>query len=542
MTANHVSVLICGAGPTGLMAACQLARHKIPFRIIDKSASATTQSRALVLHARSMEIFKQMGVVDKILALGEICRGVTWVFNGKEVAHIDIIGDNLTEFPYVYCLEQSKTEEILIEFLKEHGCEVERQVELVDYAATDDLITAQLKKLDGSLEIITADYLIGADGAHSIVREKMRLNLEGSTYQQTLFVIDCQVKANIRPNEIYLIVSRLGLIGLFPMVQSHVVEKDGCRRYRVLGVLPAVDKDKAITFEEIQKNFSERIEMPGEIFDAAWISTYHAHHRHAKMFREKRCFIIGDAAHIHSPVGGQGMNTGLQDAYNLVWKLALVIRGDARDNLLDTFNIERVEVAEKLVASTDKVFYMVASESVLMKKFRLHILPHLLRLASFFISRAKNISRKIFSVISQISVKYPGSLLSKNASYGKFSKHAPMSGDRFPFVAYHENGKQKNMQDFLCGTNFHCFVFAGPSGAVEENKKQDLLFYLESKKSCITTHVIPYHAGLINVYRALGLTAGYYLVRPDMYIAFRASSFDLQALKNYFTNFLKNPA
>lgn len=232
---------------------------------------------------------------------------------------------------------------------------------------------------------MTADYLIGADGAHSIVREKMHLNLDGSTYLQTLFVIDCQVKANIRPNEIYLIMSRLGLIGLFPMAQSHATEKEGCRRYRVLGVLPAADKDKVITFEEIQKNFSKRITMPGEIFDAAWISTYHAHHHHARTFREERCFIIGDAAHIHSPVGGQGMNTGLQDAYNLVWKLALVIQGKAKDSLLDSFNEERMAVAENLVKSTDKVFYMVASETVFMKNFRLHILPKLLRVADVIV-------------------------------------------------------------------------------------------------------------------------------------------------------------
>ena len=536
MTQTPASVLICGAGPTGLMTACQLALRDIPFRIIDKSASATTQSRALVIHARTLEIFKQMGVAEKILELGEICRGVTWVFNGKETAHIKIVGDNLTEFPYVFCLEQSKTEETLINFLKERGHEVERQVELVDYTKTNRGVTAQLKKSDGSIETMNADYLIGADGAHSIVRERMHLNLDGSTYLQTLFVIDCQVKANIRPNEIYLIMSEVGLIGLFPMIQSHANEQPGCSRYRVLGVLPAADKDKVVTFEDIQKNFSERIAMPGEIFDAAWISTYHAHHRHAKTFREDCCFIIGDAAHIHSPVGGQGMNTGLQDAYNLVWKLALVIQGKANDVLLDTFNTERMAVAEKLVKSTDKVFYMVASESVWMKNFRLHVLPQILCLVNFIINHVTYFAQKIFSIISQIGIKYPDSTLSKNVSYGNFCKNTPAPGDRFPFVFYQENSQQKNIQNLLQGVGFHCVIFSKKN----DDTKKSLLTYLQQKENFIQVHEIAYHAGTESLYRMFDMhESGYYLIRPDMYIACRVSTLKVEPLKTYLSVFLK---
>lgn len=535
MTQARVSVLICGAGPTGLMAACQLALRNIPFRIIDKSPSATTQSRALVIHARTLEIFKQMGIVDKIVELGEICRGVTWVFHGKETAHIEIAGAHLTEFPYVFCLEQSKTEETLINFLKENGHEVERQVELIDYVKTDTSITAQLKKADGSIEAIVADYLIGADGAHSVVRQKMHLNLDGSTYLQTLFVIDCQVKANIRSNEIYLIMSRLGLVGLFPMVQSHVTEET-CRRYRVLGVLPAADKDREITFEEIQKNFSERIAMPGEIFDAAWISTYHAHHRHAKTFRENGCFIIGDAAHIHSPVGGQGMNTGLQDAYNLVWKLALVMQGKAKDALLDTFNTERMAVAKKLVDSTDQVFSMVASESMLIKFFRLHILPWMMRFLNLIIRHDAYVSKKIFSIISQISIRYPNSALSRNASYGAFDKSAPAPGDRVPFVLYEESGEEKNIQNFLQGTDFHCFIFSKKNDEV----KNSLLTYLQQKVDLIKVHDITYHAGTESLYQFFDITeSGYYFIRPDMYIGCRAKALKVSFLENYLATFLK---
>lgn len=537
MTQTSIPVLISGAGPTGLMAACQLVLHGIPFRLIDKSAAATTESRALVLHARTLEIFKQMGIANKVLGEGEICRGVTWVFNGKEAAHINIEGENLTEFPYVFCLEQSKTEEALIQFLQERGCHIERQVELVDYVTNEQHITAQLKKSDGSIETIVANYLIGADGAHSIVREKMHLNLEGSTYLQALFVIDCQVKANIRSNEIYLMMSRLGLIGFFPMVQAHNIAREGCHRYRVLGVLPAADKDKTITFKDIQKNFSERIGMSGEIFDVAWMSIYHAHHRRAKTFRENNCFIVGDAAHIHSPVGGQGMNTGLQDAYNLVWKLALVIQGKAEDVLLDTFNIERTAVAEKLVKSTDKIFSMVASESVWMRNFRFYILPNALRFLSAVIRHVKPISQKIFTIISQIGIRYPHNQLSQNASFGKFSAHAPEPGDRFPFVLFEESGVKKNIQDHLQGVGFHCFIFAKNAG----DEKALVSFCLQECGALITPHVIAYKSETEKLYDVFGVTIdGYYLIRPDMHIACRSSRLDdLNPLKNYLSDFLK---
>ncbi len=536
MSQDKVSVLVCGAGPSGLMAACQLARHGISFRIIDKSANSTTQSRALVIHTRSLEIFKQMGIADKALGLGEICQGATWVFNGKEVATVTVFGEDLTEFPYILCLEQSKTEELLIEFLATHGHSVERQVELTNYVANDHGVTATLKKGDGSEEMVTADYLIGADGSHSTVREGMGLRMDGSTYLQTLFVIDCQVKANIRPKEIYIAVSDKGLIGFFPMVQSHDKTNEG-HRYRVLGVIPSADADKTITFEEIEKNFSERAGMPAQILDPAWISTYRAHHRHAKSFREGRCFIIGDAAHIHSPVGGQGMNTGLQDAYNLIWKLDLVLKGRAKDLLLDTFNQERMAVAKKLVETTDKMFYMVAGESSAVKTFRLKIMPWLLRIFNQVVHHSKRVKQAVFSVISQIGIKYPNSSLSQEASWGIFLPNAPEPGNRVPFVIFEENGQKKNIQDYLEGTTCHWFIFSKKP----YDKKALITPKIANNQDILQIHHIPYHSGTDELYKAFGITdAGYYLVRPDMYIACRAASLDVTPLEKYGARFIKN--
>lgn len=531
---QKLPVLIVGAGPTGLMSACQLMRHGIPFRIIDKNISATSESRALVLHARTLEIFAQMGIAEKALKQGEPCRGVSWVFNGKEAASLVIEGEDLTPFPYIFCLEQSKTEELLIDYLAEKGCMVERGTELVDCIYDENSVTATLKN-NNTEETLLIDYIIGADGAHSLIREKMGLHLEGDTYPQTLFVIDCQVEADIRPNEIYLMATKRGLIGLFPMVQSHNVVAG--RRYRVLGVLPAEHKDRPVTFEEIQKDFSDRIEMPGRIYDAAWISTYHTHHRHAKAFRKGRCFIVGDAAHIHSPVGGQGMNTGLQDAYNLIWKFALVIQGQANDSLLNTFNDERIVVAEKLVKTTDKLFYMVAGESVWMKRFRLNILPWILRFVNLLMRHIKAISRANFKMMSQIGIEYRQSILSQDASWGNFSKQAPQPGDRWPCVYFQDKGQKANIQDYLKGTQFHWFIFS------KKGCQLELLLSPEIKanQSLLSIDVIPYNSDTESLYKAFGIEQeGYYLVRPDMYIACRAACLDIKFLEKYFQKILQN--
>lgn len=532
---ENVSVLISGGGPTGLMVACQLVRQGISFRLIDKNPGATTQSRALVLHARSMEIFQQMGIVEKILAVGEVCHGMTWMFNGKEAAEWNLIGDDLTEFPYILCLEQSKTEELLIDYLAEAGHRVERSVELLDYSVDEqEKVTAKLKKADGTEEILQVDYLIGADGTHSIVREKMGLHMEGSTYLQTLFVIDCQVKADIEPHKIYIMFSKKGLTGFFPMVQFHDKADSGQHRYRVLGILPASEKDKVITFDEIQKDFSTRVGMPAEIHDPAWVSTYHAHHRHAKVFRVGPCFLAGDAAHIHSPVGGQGMNTGLQDAYNLVWKLSLVIKGKAQKKLLDTYNDERIVIADKLVHTTDKAFYIAAGESPFMKVLRLKIFPWLVGAIGEIFRHSKRASQAVFKVASQLGVNYRYSKLAQGASWGNFLKNIPEPGDRMPCVFFQDNDQKKNIQDYLQGIQFHLFVFS--KTGCDENKLLSL--YIEKYQDLIVMHYIPYTTETDVLYKTFGITQeGYYLVRPDMYIAYRSSSLNIEPLTKYLAKF-----
>lgn len=529
MTEKSVSVLVVGAGPTGLMAACQLALRGISFRIIDKNFAPTTQSRAIILHARTLEVFEQLGIASKAVALSEPCHGVTWVFNGKEAATLKIKGKEQTRFPYILCLEQNKTEELLINYLEKLGHHVEWDTKLI-HLSSEDKISAITKKEDGAEETIEADYVIGADGSHSIVREKMELELEGETYPQVLYLIDCHVEMNIRPHEIYLMMTEQGMTGLFPMAQSQ--DKMGNTRYRVLGILPQEYQEKTITFSEIQKNFSAQINMVAKIDDPAWVSVYHSHHRYAKMLRCGNYFIAGDAAHIHSPLGGQGMNTGIQDAYNLVWKLALVIQGKANETLLDTYNTERWAVAEKLVKTTDRIFYTVVSDKPGVKIFRLYIFPYVLRLISFFGRYFKIIGKSIFRKLSQIGIQYRGSALSQNASWGNFSKHAPQPGDRVPYVFFKQDNKRINIQDYLKGAAFHCFVF------LTTNSDADNFFVPEKYKELMDVHFIFKTTDTQSIFKLFGIAQeGYYLIRPDMYIACRSASLDTNMLESYLRRF-----
>ena len=348
-TASNTDVLIIGAGPTGLMMACQLARHNINFRIIDKTEDHTSQSRALVIQARSVEILDQMGLAGKAIQQGKITKAIGAFFNGRKLLRITVnsMGEGLTKFPYLLMLEQSHTESIMVEFLREHNHHVDRRTELKDFSQNKDCVSAVLKLPDGSEETVTARYMVGADGAHSIVRELLKIPFGGKTYGQSLFVLDCKAEVDIAEDEMYLAFSDKTFGGFFPLTNG---------RWRLLGNLPKeLEGKKEITFEDVEKWYVKRSRVNVKLYDPQWISAYRAHHRYAATFRKDRCFLTGDAAHIHSPVGAQGMNTGLQDAYNLAWKLALVIKKKATDFLLDTYTEERITIARKLVQSTSNI-------------------------------------------------------------------------------------------------------------------------------------------------------------------------------------------
>jgi 2-polyprenyl-6-methoxyphenol hydroxylase-like FAD-dependent oxidoreductase len=516
-----IPVLIVGAGPTGLMMACQLALRGVAFRIVDKSVDHTTQSRALVMHARSLEILDQMGIADKAIAVGRPGRGVGSYFGGKKMMRLNFsqVGVGLSKFPYVLLIEQSRTEELLVNFLRSMGHEVERQVELVDFKPEAGDVIATLKLGDGTKETLSAQYLIGADGAHSIVRHGMGLAFQGLTYEQPLFVLDCKVDADLPADQVYLSIYDKGLTGFFPIVGG---------RWRIIGTLPpGTETKKELTFHDIEKGFEDRVKIRAHIYDPEWISVYNSHHRCAATFRKDRCFLVGDAAHIHSPVGGQGMNTGLQDAYNLAWKLALVIQGKAPEKLLDSYTDERIVVARTLVKTTDRFFHFFTDQGPIKKYLRLHILPLLLQRLFNFIEQNPGARRFAFRTLSQIGIKYRHGELTTDASFGHFAKDSPAPGDRWPYLA----ADNKNIQDDLTGTGFHHFIFHGQNNADFSAVKKVAAQY----GGLITSHTIPFSPRLKDIHSLSAENGSHYLVRPDMYVAYRSTS----ANASHFQAYLK---
>jgi 2-polyprenyl-6-methoxyphenol hydroxylase-like FAD-dependent oxidoreductase len=513
MTSSSTDILIIGAGPTGLMLACQLSLYSnISIRIIDKNSSRNTQSRALVVHARSLELFAQLNLVDKAIARGEFvetmkifiqgeCRlGLDFTRMGKEQK------DLLTRYPYVLLLEQSATEELLESFLNERGIEVQRDSEVVDL--TDD---DQVKVTLTNGDIIQAKYICACDGARSIVRHKLNLPFSGRTYSESLFIADCEVKNSpIRKNDIAIFLASSGMAGMFPMVNN---------RYRLMGTIQEDEnKNVHVSLDDVVTMLKARSRhFDIDINRCNWISTYRSHHRHIASFRsKKRYFLLGDAAHIHSPVGGQGMNTGLQDAHNLAWKLAYILTHSANDYLLDTYHDERSIVATTLVDTTDRLFSFISSPYWFTSFFRLYVTPYLLR---FFLqpllNHSKTVRQVLFCRFSQLGITYRSeNIYDYGASAGDFRRNTPFPGDRFPYTIYDP-------------CYYHLIIFEN-----QQSVKVNLFVEMIKKK----------YSEIIKIHDAQEENLpfqfeGAMLIRPDGYIAYRTTAFHIPHFQSYFAQF-----
>lgn len=520
-------VLIAGAGPTGLMMACQFAIRNIPFRIVDKNKDHTAQSRAIVIHAASMEIFSQMGIDEDFLKIGKRVTAINYIVKGnvRNIRLFSDFGKGLTQFPFFLALEQSKTEGLLIDFLEKRGHKVEWNTELVSLSQSNDQVQATLNHSDETEERVIAQWLIGADGAKSAVRHLLNIPFGGETYPMNLFVLDCKIDWPLKDDELSLAFSDHSFAGFFPLPGE---------RCRVISFVPKeFVGNPDIRFEDVNAGFAERMQMDIKLYDPNWISTYRAHHRYVSKFRTGRCFLAGDAAHVHSPVGAQGMNTGLHDAYNLAWKLALVIKGHAKEMLLSTYQDERLPFARRLVETTDRAFGVTIRQNPFIKIMRMYVAPRLLSL----VVNIKPFARFIFKNISQIGIAYPHSLLSDNTFKSSFPLNTPKPGERLPFIAFEDtSGKPVNIQHSIDGLKMHLFILFGTGSSPE---KQKLIDTTEKYKNVISIEPIPFHQGSRNLYKALGIKKeGYYLIRPDLYIAYRSNRLDPKLLEAYLKAFL----
>jgi len=352
LSETHTKVLIVGAGPSGLMMAAQLLRHGVQPVIIDSKQGPTDESKALGVQARSLEIYRQMGVIDHIIENGKKAIGLSFNREGQNIASFSLanVGEGQTPFPFIELYQQSKNERLLLDYLTINCCPVYWGTTLISLKQTATQAEIQIQN-DKETRDITCDWLIGADGAHSIVRKQLNIPFSGDTYQHLHYLADIELNnPELDDNIVSLFLGKAGIAGFFPMPEAN--------RFRVIGNLPDIlDKKEDLKLEDILPYLNDICKVNLQVVQNYWFIDYRLHHRMADKFREQRCFLIGDAAHIHSPVGAQGMNTGLQDAYNLAWKLAGVVNNQLKVSILDSYAAERMPVATDLLSTTDRIFY-----------------------------------------------------------------------------------------------------------------------------------------------------------------------------------------
>jgi 2-polyprenyl-6-methoxyphenol hydroxylase-like FAD-dependent oxidoreductase len=503
---RDTDVLIVGAGPTGLVLALWLTRVGVRVRIVDKTAEAGTTSRALAVQARTLEFYTQLGIADAVVAAGRKMLAANLWVKGKRAAHAVLgeMGVGISPFPYALIYPQDEHERLLLARLSAAGVKVERQTELLRFEETADGVAGHLRRLDGteesSTESCTAAYIAGCDGARSTMREALGIGFPGGTYEHMFYVADVQASGETMNGELHVALDRADFLVVFPL------KGDG--RARLIGTIRQEQEAQAetLTWEDVNNRVIDAMRIDVERVN--WFSTYRVHHRVADHFRKGRAFLLGDAAHIHSPVGGQGMNTGIGDAVNLAWKLAAVVQGRADAALLDSYEPERIAFARTLVATTDQAFTSVTSSGAMARLVRLHLVPLLLPL--FFGFKAAR--RLMFRRISQTSIHYEGSPLSVGWT------ETVEGGDRLPWVQ-HADGEKDNFAP-LASLDWQVHIYGEAS--------QEMRAMCETRK--LPLHVFPWRPEM----RRTGLWRNAaYLIRPDGYVGLADSVASTVAVTSY---------
>ncbi|EIF30142.1 2-polyprenyl-6-methoxyphenol hydroxylase-like oxidoreductase [Burkholderia sp. Ch1-1] len=432
--ANDASpVLIVGAGPTGLAAAMSLARAHIPVRLIDKAMQPNPYSRAIGIQARTLELLEQHRLVEPFLELGHRARIANLFSNGMRLAQLDF--DPLhTRYPYLLFLDQSVTERLLTEHLATFGVTIERGVELTMFAQGAASIQATLRRADGHTETMRPSYMIAADGAHSAIRHRLGLNFEGKTFEQTFLLADLHAETDWPEDEFHIFASGEGLVALFPMghgrhrlIADHAIEPAGVAPAETPAVLgePPLNRVSPPSLEECKALIARRVRERVDVSDLAWSSYFHVNSRMVDRLRVGRIFLAGDAAHVHSSAGAQGMNTGIQEAFNLGWKLARVLKGAAPDRLLDTYHLERHPIERDVLRQTGFITQMAEADHGPLKLLRERVMPVLAALGPL-----RDAARL---TISELSIQYRRSPLTLE----RVLDGGPRAGERAPDALVH---------------------------------------------------------------------------------------------------------
>lgn len=525
-------VLIVGAGPTGLVLAYELARRGVSFRLIDKNEGPAEQSRALLIQVRSLETFAFMGLIDEFLKKGLHVDQLRLVVNQKPVFQNRF---QALDSPYLFplVLPQNDTEGILLSALAQKGIQVERRTELKSFESKKDFVKVVLQKEDGSEESLDCSYLVGCDGAHSAVRHGLDLPFKGAPYPEGFILADVDLESSLNPKDIYLFWHDQGFLAVLPMRDKWV---------RLISMrAPGTDAFKKVNIEEFQSNLDHAIPGGGKILQTYWLENFHLHHRGVPRYQVDRVFLAGDSAHIHSPAGGQGMNTGIQDAFNLAWKLSLKIQNPGFEKVLASYSPERHPVGERVLKTTDRFFRMVVSAGFSGKLVRNYLLPF----AAKFIF--PHLTGTLTRFVSQLQVNYRDSSIVSEASGQRWSTSSPKPGERAPDGPLKDcsSGKALTLYEIFKDTDFLLLIFGNAQSLQTAKKKLSENLNLSSQALWKTLFICsdfpelgktePWTfqdvSGILS--KKYGLGEGLYLIRPDRYVAYRQQGFDFEDFQKY---------
>jgi 2-polyprenyl-6-methoxyphenol hydroxylase-like FAD-dependent oxidoreductase len=492
-------ILIVGAGPTGLSLAIELARRGVPFRLIDKATARSDKSRALAVQARSLELMRPWGVADELVARGQRAFAAQIFVEKKASASVELsdIGVDDTPYPHLLFTSQADTERALDAALARLGGTIERGVEFGDLREWPEGVDATMVYKDGRLETARFDWVVGCDGAHSEVRSCAGLEFAGAAYEQDFLLADLAIEWDA-PEQLFFFLGKGRNAVVLPLRdgQKRIIGMSGAPPPPGAGAEPTLDEIAALLGEVCP--FAFRLGKP------TWTARFRLHHRGVSRYRAGRLFVAGDAAHIHSPAGGQGMNTGIQDAINLGWKLALVARGEAPPALLDTYDEERRPVGERLLQFTDRLFSLVTSPNPIVVWARNRLVP----LFAPRLMKTPARRKLAFRFVSQLGITYAGSSL-----VGDCGERAP---DALVDGVNH-------LVDAFNSPLHHLVVF----GAGAE--------FLRAAIARFAPHLDGIVVDDATARRRYGVDGdGWALVRPDQYIAARAQSYDDTTLDAYF--------
>ncbi len=541
MLKNTIDVLIVGAGPVGLTLAAELARHDVPFRIIDKNNSISQESRAVGVQARTLEMLADMGIISEFFSRGHRLNGMRMFSDGKPLLSMNT---NYIDSPYncVLALPQSETESILVGHLANLEKEVERGVELVSLEQETEHVNVVIA-YDDHQEALQAKYIVGCDGAHSQVRKSIGLEFAGTQFPEQWLNGDVYADFSSDPNYVHVYYHGNSVLAIIPINAKRLRIISNYRQHH-----PEENQQGQPTVAELQTLIERYIpDSTIQLGDAVWLNEFGIHFRNAQSMRKQRVFLAGDAAHIHSPVGGQGMNTGMQDVYNLAWKLSLVFKGKAKQALLDSYEAERLPVAKEVISNTNRFTKLITLTNPVLRYLRNCLLPLLFR--------NKKIHHAIVNNLAELNINYRKSILvDEDWLIGK--KHPSTlrlpAGDRAPDapLTLMPSQQASSIHRALQGPQFNLLLFQGKQD-LSENIEKFMALAEQIKQQAgefINIHFILHQdSQQLQAYgkiyldknnqahkRYFSKKSSVYLIRPDGYISYRACPISIDSLLIYW--------